>query len=71
VLRPSLRPAAGGAARGVLIEVEFSRGHLKKAPTTAGPPVGTQALTHRVLRLPAQRVTEILIAALYTGPPFL
>ena len=51
---------------GVRIEVEFRRGQGRKK----GPHhllvhrIGAQALTHRVLRLPTQRITEILIAAL-------
>jgi hypothetical protein len=50
---------------GVLIEVKFSRGQgLKEgAYHLLVHWIGAQALTHRVLRLPAQRVTEILIAA--------
>jgi hypothetical protein len=50
---------------GVLIEVEFRRGQGRKEGThhLLVHRVGAQALTHRVLRLPAQSVTEILIAA--------
>ena len=50
---------------GVLIESKFSRGPgLKEgAHHRLVHGIGAQALTHRVLRLPAQRVTEILIAA--------
>src|SRR5438034_4845277 len=51
---------------GVLIEVKFSRGQGLKEGThhLLVHGIGAQTLTHRVLRLPAQSVTEILIAAL-------
>src|SRR5262250_3070429 len=50
---------------GVLIEVElrWSQGRKEGAHHLLVHGIGAQALTHRVLRLPAQRVTEILIAA--------
>src|SRR5262250_2894667 len=50
---------------GVLIEVElrWSQGRKEGAHHLLVHQVGAQALTHGVLRLPAQRVTEILIAA--------
>ena len=50
---------------GVLIEVEFRRGQgLKEgAHHLLVHGIGAQALAHRVLRLPTQSVTEILIAA--------
>src|SRR5438874_7306453 len=73
-----LKPLEGGVLRpvdfdlllaalraGVLIEVKFSRGQgLKEgAHHLLVHGIGAQALAHRVLRLPTQSVTEILIAA--------
>src|SRR5207245_9571382 len=66
VLRPVYFDLLLAALRaGVLIEVKFSRGQgLKEgAHHLLLHGIGAQALTHRVLRLPAHSVAEILIAA--------